>query len=357
MEVRIEQLEQNRKSEKHQLGEVQGTDVEAEYTCGVSRGRKGTGGRSMPCQGIPEQGFHEELLHEAKDEILLKYKLSHLTERLTKALDYNLVQSELLSLKVLITNYKHFRRIHTLETKDLKSVNVLAGCIELVFMALDILNDIVVDNTTRFGQPSWHTQKEVGVGALNDAWIFRNMIFYMLRKHFQHCEYYLPLVELFHECILTTACGQGMDNKSSQMTVRNFKMKMHKSLTKNKAVYIALYLPIMASMYLAGIKNRQAYEQVKGISMDVGYYMQVHNEFLHSFDNPSDVATIGNDIVVNKCTWLAVQCIVGRASKKQKYKMVELYKELDMNEAYEAFESESIDACDEVTREEYNKIK
>lgn len=52
---------------------------------------------------------------------------------------------------------------------------------------------------TRRGQPCWYKSEGVGMVAINDAFILESCIYIFLKKYFKKTDYYIELVELFHE--------------------------------------------------------------------------------------------------------------------------------------------------------------
>jgi farnesyl diphosphate synthase len=52
---------------------------------------------------------------------------------------------------------------------------------------------------TRRGQPCWYRVEDVGLKAVNDAFILKGAIFQMIRKHFHNEPFYVDLVDLMHE--------------------------------------------------------------------------------------------------------------------------------------------------------------
>lgn len=74
-----------------------------------------------------------------------------------------------------------------------------------------ITDDIMDKSTTRRGQRCWYTLEDVGMIAINDSLMIENSIYYILKKTFEKDDYYIPLVELFHEAMMITTIGQSLD--------------------------------------------------------------------------------------------------------------------------------------------------
>lgn len=54
-------------------------------------------------------------------------------------------------------------------------------------------------SVTRRGQPCWFRKPNVGMVAINDAFLLESCIYILLKKYFKGQDYYLDLLELFHE--------------------------------------------------------------------------------------------------------------------------------------------------------------
>lgn len=67
-----------------------------------------------------------------------------------------------------------------------------------------IVDDIIDKSETRRGQPCWYKIEEVGMISINDAFMIENGIYHILKKYFSEKDYYLKLIELFHEVIFKT---------------------------------------------------------------------------------------------------------------------------------------------------------
>uniref|UniRef100_A0A1I8PXF3 Farnesyl pyrophosphate synthase n=1 Tax=Stomoxys calcitrans TaxID=35570 RepID=A0A1I8PXF3_STOCA len=297
-----------------------------------------------------------EYIYEARDDIVGKNNLSELADRLTKTLEYNLFHGELIALKILLPSYKELSNQTVLKGEQLKSVHILGWCVELLTVTF-IVNDDIMDNSiTRYNRPCWYRLQNIGMSAVNDCIILENFSYHLLAKHFRHTDIYVELMRMFHEVVLTTSCGQCLDMLGGQKSVTTFTMAAYRNVTDTKTSPCVFFLPFALAMHLAGVSNPLAFQEIKSISLDLGYYHQVQNDFLDSFGHPEDRGKIGTDIQENKFSWLAIQCMM-RASQEQKQVMEEcygqndpakvqrvkeLYKDLKLVEVYETFEKESI---------------
>lgn len=74
-----------------------------------------------------------------------------------------------------------------------------------------VSDDIMDASITRRGQPCWYKSEGVGMVAINDAFILESCIYIFLKKYFKKTDYYIELVELFHEVTFQTELGQLCD--------------------------------------------------------------------------------------------------------------------------------------------------
>ena len=78
--------------------------------------------------------------------------------------------------------------------------------IEMLQAFFLVSDDIMDDSKTRRGQPCWYRMPNVGMIAINDAFMLESSIYYLLKKYFRQEKYYVDLIELFHEVTFQTEC-------------------------------------------------------------------------------------------------------------------------------------------------------
>uniref|UniRef100_A0A1I8P9H1 Farnesyl pyrophosphate synthase n=1 Tax=Stomoxys calcitrans TaxID=35570 RepID=A0A1I8P9H1_STOCA len=247
------------------------------------------------------------------------------------------------------------------QTKEnIKLAQILGWCTEMVNGFLLLYDDIMDGSSTRRGQSCWYKLEDVGMIAINDTIIIENAIYILLRKHFRDKECYASIMELFHEVIYATACGQCMDFLSCQKSVLSFTEEQFKTIAINKSAHYTFYLPIMLAMELAGVKDPLTVCQLKNISNEFGILFQIQNDFLDWYVNPEITGKIGSDIEDNNCSWFAVECLK-RANEKQKQIMAECYgkkdpqKVLRVKQLFIALELDK--AYTEYEQQAYKRIK
>jgi len=81
---------------------------------------------------------------------------------------------------------------------------ILRWCTELPQAALLVADDIMDSSQTRRGNTCWYLMPNVGMTAMNDAFMLVYSIFILLRKYFSGDKSYTNILELFHEVMFKT---------------------------------------------------------------------------------------------------------------------------------------------------------
>lgn len=81
---------------------------------------------------------------------------------------------------------------------------ILGWCTELLQAALLVADDIMDSSQTRRGNTCWYLMPNVGMTAMNDAFMLVSSIFILLRKYFSGDKSYVKILELFHEVMFKT---------------------------------------------------------------------------------------------------------------------------------------------------------
>lgn len=125
----------------------------------------------------------------------------------------------------------------------------------------------------------------------------------------------------------------------------------------------------------AGVKNESAFQKAQDILIPLGEYFQVQDDYLDCYGDPAFIGKIGTDIQDNKCSWLINQalakanpeqrkildvslfpdthtayahmiCLIqqenyGKKDAAAEAKIKDLYREMDIEGLYKAYEEES----------------
>ena len=227
--------------------------------------------------------------------------------------------------------------------------------IELLQAFFLVSDDIMDSSKTRRGQPCWYLAPNVGMIAINDAFMLETSIYILLKKYFRQEEYYVDLIELFHEVSFQTELGQCCDLLTApedHVDLDNFSMEKYTFIVIYKTAYYSFYLPVALAMYFSGQASPANLKQAEDILIPMGEYFQVQDDYLDNFADPSVLGKIGTDIQDNKCSWLVNQALkrctneqrqilednYGRKDKACEAKVKGLFAELKLEEVYKQYE-------------------
>jgi len=248
----------------------------------------------------------------------------------------------------------------TVDSDTLTKLAVLGWCIEWLQAWLLVADDFMDDSETRRGQPCWYKRNDVGVIAINDAFLIEMFVFKIIKRHFWSEPYYAQLVDLFMETTFQTECGQLADLLCTNITLQDFTLDRWTLIVKYKTAFYSFYCPVALGMIVAGIQDRDAFNAARLPLVKMGVYFQAQDDFLDAFQPPELLGKIGTDIQDKKCGWLFVhayntlcspeqrkyleehygKCKVGSS---QEIKIKEMYKELKLQDMYNKYEQQSYD--------------
>ena len=259
---------------------------------------------------------------------------------------------------------------------------VCGWSLELLQAFFLVADDVMDDSKTRRGQPCWFRQPHVGLVAINDSFLLESFVLTVLKRHFYQASLlvvdnatervrlqtlYASLLDLMMDTIQKTEVGQLLDLTSQpangKMDLTRFTLERYQSIVKYKTAFYSFYLPTAMGMLLSGIADAQAYRLAQDITIQMGEYFQIQDDYLDCFGDPAVIGKIGTDIQENKCSWLVVQALdkcpvdstdkvakQGRKVLEQHYgqwndgkvaKVKQLYKELDLPAVFAKYEEAS----------------
>ncbi|KAK4888429.1 Farnesyl pyrophosphate synthetase [Elasticomyces elasticus] len=207
----------------------------------------------------------------------------------------------------------------------------LGWMIELLQAFFLVSDDIMDSSKTRRGQPCWYLAENVGMIAINDAFMLETSIYILLKKYFKQENYYVDLLELFHEVSFQTELGQLCDLLTApedHVDLENFSMEKYTFIVVYKTAYYSFYLPVVLALYFAGLATEKNLKQAESILIPMGEYFQVQDDYLDCFADPEILGKIGTDIMDNKCSWLVNQALK-RCSGEQREVLEENYGKKD----------------------------
>jgi farnesyl diphosphate synthase len=79
-------------------------------------------------------------------------------------------------------------------------------------------------SVTRRSQPCWFRIERVGNVAINDSFMLEAAIYHLLKAHFRSENYYVNLLELFHEVIFDHGCTKPLLKARARQTTYQTEM-------------------------------------------------------------------------------------------------------------------------------------
>ncbi|SAL96311.1 hypothetical protein [Absidia glauca] len=241
---------------------------------------------------------------------------------------------------------------------DIFKASILGWLLEF-FQAVSLVSDDIMDGSiTRRGQPCWYRKENVGMVAINDSFILQSCVYILLKKYFKATDYYVDMIELFHEVAFQTELGQLCDlitAPEDNVDLDKFSVEKHRFIVIYKTAYYSFYLPVALALHMTGVKNEAAYTEARNILIPLGEYFQIQDDYLDCYGDPDVIGKIGTDIQVNKCSWLINQALAkanpeqrkvlddnyGKKDAGAEAKVKALYAELKIEDTYKAYEEKS----------------
>lgn len=207
----------------------------------------------------------------------------------------------------------------------------LGWMIELLQAFFLVSDDIMDSSKTRRGSPCWYLMPNVGMVAINDAFMLESAIFLLLKKYFRQSKHYVDLIELFHDVTFQTEMGQQCDLLTApedHVDLDNFSMDKYSFIVKYKTAFYSFYLPVALALIYTDHASESNMKQARDILIPMGEYFQIQDDYLDNFANAKTLGKIGTDIQDNKCSWLINQALQ-RATSQQRTTLEENYGQKD----------------------------
>ncbi|KAF7945260.1 hypothetical protein EAE96_010038 [Botrytis aclada] len=234
------------------------------------------------------------------------------------------------------------------------------GWMTELLQAFFLVSDDIMDSSiTRRGQPCWYRQPNVGMIAINDAFLLEAAIYSLLKKYFRSHPSYVDLIELFHEITYQTELGQLCDLLTApedKVDLDNFSMTKYDFIVTYKTAYYSFYLPVALALHHQNIATPKNLKQVEDILIPLGQYFQIQDDYLDNFGLPEHIGKIGTDIMDNKCSWLVNKALAiatpeqrqileenyGHKDKTKEAAVKKLFDELNLKQIYEDYEEKRV---------------
>lgn len=234
------------------------------------------------------------------------------------------------------------------------------GWLTELLQAFFLVSDDIMDAShTRRGNPCWFRKPQVGMIAINDAFMLESSIYVILRKRFRDHPAYVDFLELFHEITFQTEIGQLCDlitAPEDHVDLAAFSSAKHSFIVVYKTAYYSFYLPVALALHYLQLATESNLRQAREILIPLGEYFQIQDDFLDAYGAPEVIGKIGTDIQDNKCSWLINQALerasapqravlddsYGRKDAAKEAKVKAIFEELKLDEIYHVYEEKIV---------------
>ncbi|ODM90436.1 Farnesyl pyrophosphate synthase [Orchesella cincta] len=173
-----------------------------------------------------------------------------------------------------------------------------------------VADDIMDRSETRRGKPCWYRVEDIGVLAVNDAFLIEHTLYRILSKYFGTHPRYTDFLDIFLEVSYKTVLGQCLDTEAERIGLNRELMDRYKKIAHYKTSFYTIYLPMALATTLLGINGKDGFlKKVEDVAKDIGFLFQIQDDYLDCYGNETVTGKIGTDIQNGKCTWLYVNAI------------------------------------------------
>ena len=200
---------------------------------------------------------------------------------------------------------------------------------------------------------------EVGMIAINDAFMLESSIYILLKRHFRSHPAYIDFLELFHEISFQTEIGQTCDLLTAPedaVDLNNFSMDKFQFIVIYKTAYYSFYLPVALALHFLQLATPSNLKKAKDILIPLGEYFQAQDDYLDAYGSPETIGKIGTDIQDNKCSWVINQALqraspsqrkvlddsYGRKDKEMEARVKTVFADLKLEDVYREFEEKRV---------------
>ncbi|KAL8934987.1 MAG: hypothetical protein Q9216_005636 [Gyalolechia sp. 2 TL-2023] len=244
------------------------------------------------------------------------------------------------------------------ETESFQSA-ILGWLTELLQAFFLVSDDIMDSSHTRRGQPCWYRNPQVGMIAINDAFMLEAAVYVLLRKHFKPHPEYANFMELFHTTTFQTELGQLCDlitAPEDHVDLSQFSLQKHSFIVIYKTAHYSFYLPVALALHYLSLATPKNLKQSHEILIPLGEYFQVQDDYLDAYGAPEVIGKIGTDIQDNKCSWVINQALeraspeqrkvldecYGRKDEEKEAQVKKVFEELELEKVYLAYEEKAV---------------
>ena len=283
-------------------------------------------------------------------------QIQEATEHFKQSLMYNLPGGKMNRGMTVLTTWRLLLGDRKATEEEYLSAIVLAYCVELLQASFLVADDVMDQSQTRRGKPCWYKQENIGLVAINDAFMLECSVYRLIDMNFLDKKCYPHLVALLHRTTFQTETGQTLDliTKPGE-NFCNFTLERYQAIVRWKTGYYSFYLPVALAMYMMDITDKEIHEKAKEILLEMGEFFQIQDDYLDCYGDPAVTGKVGTDIEDTKCSWLLVQALqrvneeqmkvlkenYGKNDSAAVEKVKEVYSKLDLQAIYHEYEDSS----------------
>ncbi|XP_055691181.1 farnesyl pyrophosphate synthase-like [Lutzomyia longipalpis] len=272
-------------------------------------------------------------------------------KHLERVLNYNVPGGKKNRVKIILAAFKETAPKEMLTDENLILAVYLGWCMEVRQASYIIVDDIIDEATTRRGKPCWHKLDDVQSKAIIDYIIIDSAMYKFIKKNFNHLPCYENIIDTLHTNILISSIGEYLDMIATHQDVLTFTMEQFRKISIYKTANYTVYTPTKLGQILAGKEDVHC-EKAKNFLYEIGFFLQIQDDFLDCYGDPKVTGKIATDIQDGKCTWLVVT-FLQRANRAQKdilkkfygkkdeesvARIKQLYEDVGLREAYRTYE-------------------
>ncbi|KAL3309556.1 hypothetical protein Ciccas_011898 [Cichlidogyrus casuarinus] len=313
----------------------------------------------------------EECMEEAVDLIYQgDAALFPLTDYFKECIRYNVSEGKKIRGLLVMSTYETFCQLGFADGSRRHQAKMLAWAIEILQASFLVLDDLMDNSVLRRGKPSWYVKQQgegLGLISINDGFHLYTCVQQLIINLYKEAPdkdrpTFHKLLQLFHDIAFRTCMGQGLDIVSSAQDrsragwIKEMTAEKNRMIMTWKTAMYTYYLPIAAGMILADVTDESMLERVKEVSIQLGTYFQIQDDFLDVFAERQLLGKEGTDIVEGKCSWVVCRA-VSLATDEQLHsleanygvndptkvaKVKRLFEQLDIRGQYEQTETEMV---------------
>ncbi|PYI27672.1 terpenoid synthase [Aspergillus indologenus CBS 114.80] len=218
---------------------------------------------------------------------------------------------------------------------------VIGWIIELIHAAYLIEDDIMDASIFRRTGLCRYLQPSIGMSAIADSCMVRSCVRHLLRARFEQHPQYLDMVHLLDAMSFHTDLGQLTDVHIAKTTFRafhHFTPETYRFIITNKTAYYTVYFPIVFTLYYLRLSTPKNMAYAKDISLQLGVYFQITDDYLDVYGDPATTGKVGTDVHEKKCAWVITEALQ-RCSSEERGLLEEAYSNGDVEQVKALFDA------------------